>query len=277
MISVKQALAMTLATAVISFGGTAVSMAGTWVQNGGNWYYTQDDGSYAKGWQWIDAGNGTGKSYYFDATGKMAVNTVVEGYTVNASGAWIQNGQEVTKPSMNKAVHVVSKFLEVGSSVEDIQQTVASGVNTITAGTSVGPVDGTVQQQQQQMAVPTSPIVEIAKQYIGPLPYILGGNSLTTGTDCSGFTRMIFELAGKKLPRTAAQQFAAAPYHPTEAELQPGDLVFYGNGKITHVVIYAGDGIIHQTNSQRNCVAYDRGSAEYDVLHFQNIIGFGRY
>ena len=265
----KKFLSIGLMTAALTFAGTAVSMAGTWMQYEGSWFYCQDDGSFAKGWQWIDAGNGVSKSYYFDASGKMASNAVIDGYTVNASGAWTQNGQEVTKQaSRTAAVNIVRNFVETGGN--EMERASDSAMPSVSAG----PMDGVSLNAPESSS---SPIVNIAMKYVGPLPYILGGNSLTTGTDCSGFTRLVFAQAGKTLPRTSAQQFAAAPYHPTEAELQPGDLIFYGNGSINHVAIYAGDGIIHQTNSSRNCVAYDRNGAGYNVVHYTNIIGFGRY
>ena len=262
---IEKVLFMGLMTAVLTFAGSAVSMAGTWMPYEGSWFYCQEDGSFAKGWQWIDTGNGVCKSYYFDASGKMASDTVIDGYTVDASGAWTQNGQEVTKKT---TVNIVRNFVETGGNEAE------TASDTAIPSTSVGPMEGVSLNAQ---ANSSSPIVNIAMKYVGPLPYILGGNSLTTGTDCSGFTRLVFALAGKTLPRTSAQQFAAAPYHPTEAELQPGDLIFYGNGSINHVAIYAGDGIIHQTNSTRNCVAYDRNGDGYNVVHYTNIMGFGRY
>ena len=52
--------------------------------------------------------------------------------------------------------------------------------------------------------------IEIARHamdYMGRVPYVLGGDSLETGTDCSGFTVLIYRLYGiTGLPRTAASQ-----------------------------------------------------------------------
>jgi cell wall-associated NlpC family hydrolase len=78
------------------------------------------------------------------------------------------------------------------------------------------------------------------------LPYVWGGNgpdSGDAGFDCSGLTTAAYAAAGISLPRTAHTQYHATT-RLTEAELQPGDLVFYGNPntKIHHVGLYIGDG-----------------------------------
>ena len=78
-----------------SMGMTA--LAG-WEQEGNNWKYN-DNGAYAaNGWYWIDGNNdGIAESYYFDNTGILARDTTVEGYAVNADGAWTVNGVVQTK------------------------------------------------------------------------------------------------------------------------------------------------------------------------------------
>ncbi|MFF9914813.1 NlpC/P60 family protein [Streptomyces sp. NPDC013457] len=63
------------------------------------------------------------------------------------------------------------------------------------------------------------------------------------GFDCSGLVVYAFAKAGISLPRTAATQYAASQ-HINPADLQPGDLVFYGSSaaSIHHVGIYIGHG-----------------------------------
>ncbi|MBA4865227.1 C40 family peptidase [Streptomyces sp. PSKA54] len=62
--------------------------------------------------------------------------------------------------------------------------------------------------------------------------------------DCSGLTLYSFKKAGKKLPRTAAQQYNKT-HHLSAKQARPGDLVFFHSGKyVYHVGIYAGKGRI---------------------------------
>ena len=88
-----------------------------------------------------------------------------------------------------------------------------------------------------------SELVLNAMAFLG-VPYKLGGNTATTGFDCSGFVRAIYEqTAGMMLPRRADQQ-AAATQSINKADLQPGDLVFFNTLRraFSHVGIYVGNG-----------------------------------
>ncbi|GAA2635678.1 C40 family peptidase [Streptomyces vastus] len=62
--------------------------------------------------------------------------------------------------------------------------------------------------------------------------------------DCSGLTLYSFKKAGKKLPRTAAQQYNKTR-HISASSRKQGDLVFFHSGRnVYHVGIYAGKGRI---------------------------------
>lgn len=98
-----------------------------------------------------------------------------------------------------------------------------------------------------------------AQQYAGWLPYVWGGASLSSGADCSGFTMSIYAAYGISLPHSSSAQ-ASGGRSISSSELQPGDLVFYGNGGINHVAIYIGGGqICHEANSRRDCVIDSMG------------------
>lgn len=98
-------------------------------------------------------------------------------------------------------------------------------------------------------------IVDDAKNFIGN-PYVYGGNSLTNGVDCSGFTQQIMARHGISLSRSSSSQYANNGYSISSDELQPGDLTFYGyNGKVSHVAIYMGGGKIVHANDERTGIA----------------------
>ena len=76
------------------------AMAGVWKQDNVGWWYDNGNGIYpSNSWQWIDGdNNGTAECYYFDRTGYMLANTTTpDGYQVNGSGAWVQNGTVQTR------------------------------------------------------------------------------------------------------------------------------------------------------------------------------------
>lgn len=92
-------------------------------------------------------------------------------------------------------------------------------------------------------------LADEAMKYIG-LTYVLGGNSLTTGTDCSGFTKILFAKYGLNLPRTAAEQWNMPGDFIDISQARPGDLVvadpaeYVGTQYTGHAGIYLGDGYV---------------------------------
>lgn len=93
-------------------------------------------------------------------------------------------------------------------------------------------------------------IAEYAQQFVG-YPYVWGGTSLTKGTDCSGFTMLIFKKYGVTLTHSARAQ-AKRGTAVAISELRPGDLVFYsGKDGIDHVTIYIGDNkVVHASGEK---------------------------
>jgi|GEM_PF-228585 len=90
-----------------------------------------------------------------------------------------------------------------------------------------------------------SNLVMSAMNFLG-VPYRRGGNSVSNGFDCSGFTRHIFEMSvGLVLPRRADEQAKMSALVSIKKEdLKPGDLVFFNTMRATfsHVGIYVGEG-----------------------------------
>ena len=80
------------------------------------------------------------------------------------------------------------------------------------------------------------------------VPYRFAASSPGVAFDCSGLTAYAWAQAGVFLPHQSRQQYASVP-HVSQAEAQPGDLLFYYS-PISHVGIYLGNGqLVHAPNS----------------------------
>ncbi|MFH8484297.1 C40 family peptidase [Streptomyces longisporoflavus] len=76
--------------------------------------------------------------------------------------------------------------------------------------------------------------------------------------DCSGLTQYSFKRAGKKLPRTAAQQYNKTR-HISASKRVRGDLVFFHSGRnVYHVGIYAGKGRIWHAPKSNTVVRLEK-------------------
>jgi cell wall-associated NlpC family hydrolase len=83
-------------------------------------------------------------------------------------------------------------------------------------------------------------------------PYRYGGNTPQGGFDCSGLVGYVFrDAAGVELPRTSSAMGALDRRKLAGDALQPGDLVFFAEGrKVGHVGIYVGERrFVHAPNT----------------------------
>ena len=116
-------------------------------------------------------------------------------------------------------------------------------------------------------------IIDYAMQFLGNR-YINGGQSLVTGTDCSGFTMYVLREFGYSISRVPQGQYTSAGRAISYSEAQPGDIICYSdNGGVscTHVAFYIGNGqILHAANSRDGVKI---SSATYtDIYGVRNVI-----
>jgi cell wall-associated NlpC family hydrolase len=141
---------------------------------------------------------------------------------------------------------------------------------------SVGPLSVNVSLERGNVAVRASPaagtrvtgsrgsasaarLLATGDRYVGTR-YRYGGESPTTGFDCSGFVQYLYARHGIDLPRTSREQAGAgARVSGGAAALRPGDLMLFAStgGRVDHVAIYAGNRrMLHSSASGRG-VGYD--------------------
>ncbi len=97
------------------------------------------------------------------------------------------------------------------------------------------------------------------------ISYNYGGDRPSEGFDCSGFTSYVFGQAGKTIPRTSGAQAAAAT-RISQSQLRPGDLIFFTPyGDVSHVAIYAGNGMVWEAPGSGKQVRY---APVWDVSRF---------
>lgn len=116
-------------------------------------------------------------------------------------------------------------------------------------------------------------IVANAMQYLGN-PYVHGGSTLAGGTDCSGFTSLLYAQYGIGLSRIPQGQYTSNGRSVSYAEAQPGDIVCYSsNGSsCTHVALYIGNGqIIHSSTPRRGVITASITSCG-TILAIKNVI-----
>ena len=97
-------------------------------------------------------------------------------------------------------------------------------------------------QEWTNRPIDVQSVLSVAKQLNG-IPYLWGGTSCKA-TDCSGLTKTSYYSQGIILARDASQQvrYGQHPDFTDFRNLVPGDLLFFGSKRVTHVALYMGNG-----------------------------------
>ena len=100
----------------------------------------------------------------------------------------------------------------------------------------------------------TATAVQAAVSQVG-VPYVWGGAS-PSGFDCSGLVMWAYAKAGVNLPHYSGAQYSATVHIPL-ADIQPGDLLFYGPGGSDHEAMYIGGGSMVEATHTGDFVRID--------------------
>lgn len=91
-------------TMVTVLAALPIGVSASWKQDSKGWWNSEGN-SYSVGWKQIDS-----KWYYFDKSGYMAHNTIIEGYYINS------NGVAVATTKVDMPVTIPSNWVKLDSS-----------------------------------------------------------------------------------------------------------------------------------------------------------------
>ena len=158
----------------------------------------------------------------------------------------IKNKEDITMEMLSIPTEELKKENEESKEASDQQkeEDITKEAND-TYSINLSAVENTIPYNE----IISNQVVNYAMQFVGG-PYVYGGNSLTNGTDCSGFTKLVYANYGINLPRSAPEQTYSGVSVGLD-NIMPGDLVLSGyDGVIGHVAIYIGnEQLVHALNS----------------------------
>lgn len=125
-----------------------------------------------------------------------------------------------------------------------------------------------------------SDILATARTLIG-IPYMWGGMS-SKGMDCSGFVRTVLLAHDIIIPRDASQMAVKGQHidiAPDFANLQPGDLLFFGKkatdstkARVSHVGFYLGNKKFIHSLGMVQIASFNPADADYDAYDLGRLL-----
>ena len=162
------------------------------------------------------------KSLYYDERGAKSIHAIGTGDNPSGLGYAYYDDGSINTTWSDQIGDIMAKFTQsLGGTA-----TISNGSTATTSG-------------KGQEAV------NIAKQYLGT-PYVWGGET-PSGFDCSGLMQYVYNKMGYDISRTTYTQINDGKA-VSKNDLQPGDLVFFGDSSAPHHVgMYIGNGQYLQT------------------------------
>lgn len=140
-------------------------------------------------------------------------------------------------------------------------------------------------QWQADLETTKASLIESAKTMMGA-PYLWGGTS-TKGIDCSGFTKTIYFMNGRIIPRDASQQVKAGTLVDDQGDfekLQVGDLLFFGkeatdttDRRVVHVGMWIGDNQFIHSSGRVRISSVDSTADNFDSYNLERYLESRRY
>jgi len=154
----------------------------------------------------------------------------------------------------------------------------AASLLTACGHESVRPSHGPAATRIWQTLPPPNPVASnaVLMRALGLVgtPYRYGGNTPEGGFDCSGLVNYVYrDMLDLRLPRTSRELAAFQGPRVAEDRLVAADLVFFGGeGGVSHVGIYVGEGRFVHAPSTGGTVRLDRLDGPYWRDHYSGAV-----
>ncbi|GIO23421.1 LysM peptidoglycan-binding domain-containing protein [Oceanobacillus sp. J11TS1] len=209
--------------------------------------------------------NGSSSSNASSGSSKSGSSSSSSTYTV-------KSGDSLSKIARQHGT-TVSKLKSINNLSSDLiivgQKLKVDGSNSSNAGSNKNnSSSGSSSNNASSAGYDVNQLVSAAQSQVGK-PYVWGGQSPSSGFDCSGFIYYAYNQAGKSMSRTSAQGYYDRSY--TISSPQVGDLVFFSGtykSGISHLGIYIGNNQFIHAGS--NGVEVSALSNSYWSQHFDS-------
>ena len=206
-----------------------------------------------------------GNIFYTDKQEKAAEQQKTADLQQKTNTVFGATGNQTYNPFLNKNGELANPYINYQQLLDNpsVSQTAKKYISQATGLSPTPQEKETIQASTGGAYVPPgnapktssgNTIADSAQKYLGT-PYVWGGESMEEGgMDCSGFVHNVLKDAGYDIGRTTAQGYRNYGTKVSKEDIQPGDLIFYGNnGNASHIGVYLGNGqIIHSTGGSKN-------------------------
>lgn len=157
--------------------------------------------------------------------------------------------EEAAKKAAEEAAKKTGDGTKANGTEDAASETAETAGSTEKADTTSGSSGGSAPVNSSGVSGQT--VANYACQFVGN-PYVYGGNSLTNGTDCSGFTSLVYAHFGYSIGRTDSSQRSAGVAVDSLADALPGDIICYPG----HVALYIGNGTVVHASTAATGIKY---------------------